>query len=105
VVLLSRGISKTSPGSGPGNLASLGCHTRGECTKLHLFISVCFCLSQRWKCLYSSAYVAVAIVRFVRLALQVVMENYVDLMDAVLLYHSESTALTWIIQSANTISL
>jgi hypothetical protein len=86
-------------------LASLGCHTWGECRKLHSLISACFSLSERWKCQYSSAYVAAAIVRFVRLALQVVMENDGDLVDAVVLYHSESTALTWLVKSTNTISL
>ena len=56
-------------------------------------------------CQYSSAYVAAAIVTFMRHALQVVMENDGDLVDAILLYHSESTALTCLIQSTNSTSL
>ena len=47
VVVHSRGITKKSPDSGPGNLVRLGCHTCGECTKLHSLITACFCL-QEW---------------------------------------------------------
>ena len=38
VVVYSRGISEKSPDSGPGDLASLGCHACGECTKLNSLI-------------------------------------------------------------------
>jgi hypothetical protein len=105
MVVYSRSVSTKSPDSGPGNMASLGCHTCGECTKSYSLISVCFCLSERWMCHYPSADVAAAIVRFVRLALQVVMQNDGDFVDVILLYHRESTALTWLIELTQAVSL
>jgi hypothetical protein len=49
-----------------------------------VLISV-FLQSECWRCQYSSAYVAVAI-RFVRLALKVVMQNYEDFVVVILPY-------------------
>ena len=104
--LYSRSISTKSPDSSRGNLASLGCHKCEECTKSSTLIPVCFSLSERLKCCYSSAYMAAAAVRFVViLALKVVMKNDGDFVVAILQYYRESTAMTWLIQSTRPFSL
>jgi hypothetical protein len=105
VVVYSGSICTKSSDSGPGNLASLSCHTWGQCTKWYSLISVFLCLSERWMCHYSSADVAAVIIRFVRLALQAIKQNDANFMDVIQLYHRHCTALTWLIDLTHAVSI
>ena len=77
-------------------LTNLGwCYKTWECAWIVVFLQ-----SGRWRCQYWSAYIAAAVtwlagssVRFVRLALKVIVQNDLDFVNVIVLYR----LLTWLL--------
>ena len=90
-----------SPASGTLTLANLdSCHSMEGCTKSRARRSVCFCSQSAGDAtirllMYSCSHVTNhrKTARFVRLALKVVVQNYGDFVDVILLYNEEPSAL------------